>query len=633
MNGFNLSEWALKHRSITIYLMIVAVLAGLASYYRLGRSEDPSFIIKTMVVQAAWPGATMEETMKQVTERLERTLQETPHLDFLRSFTRAGVSTIFVNLDGKTNAQQVADTWYQVRKSVGDMRHTLPAGVIGPGFNDEFGDTFGIIYGVTADGFSHRELRDHVETLRSKLLGVQDVSKIELLGIQDEQIFIEFSMDDLANLGVDRSALLAALQAQNAVRPAGLIETDEESISLRVSGSFESEQDIANVNFAVGNRMLRLADIATIRRGYADPPQPMFRVNGVPAIGLAVAMRDGGDILQLGENIKQVMADAKAELPLGVEPILVADQAVTVEGAISEFMSSLWQAVGIILVVSFISLGVRPGLVIALAIPLTLAIVFVVMDLLGIDMQRISLGALIIALALLVDDAMTTTDAMLTRLGQGDDKVSAATFAYRTYAYAMLAGTFVTMAGFVPVGFAASSAGEYTFSLFQVVSIALVVSWIVAVMFAPLLGIAILKPPKAGSGEPGFVFRTYRGFLSLAMRLRYLVIALTIGLFIAAIMAMPLIPRQFFPSSDRPELLVDISLPQNASIYASEAAAERFDALLKDDPDVERWSTYVGRGAIRFYLPLDVQLPNSFFSQARHRRQGCRCAQPPAGEA
>jgi multidrug efflux pump len=616
MSGFNLSEWALKHRSITIYLMIVAVLAGLASYYRLGRSEDPSFIIKTMVVQAAWPGATMEETMKQVTERLERTLQETPHLDFLRSFTRAGVSTIFVNLDGKTNAQQVADTWYHVRKSVGDMRHTLPAGVIGPGFNDEFGDTFGIIYGVTADGFSHRELRDHVETLRSKLLGVKDVSKIELLGIQDEQIFIEFSMADLANLGVDRSALLAALQAQNTVRPAGLIETDEESISLRVSGSFESEQDIANVNFAVGNRMLRLADIATIRRGFADPPQPMFRVNGVPAIGLAVAMRDGGDILQLGENIKQVMADAKAELPLGVEPILVADQAVTVEGAISEFMSSLWQAVGIILVVSFISLGVRPGLVIALAIPLTLAIVFVVMDLLGIDMQRISLGALIIALALLVDDAMTTTDAMLTRLGQGDDKVSAATFAYRTYAYAMLAGTFVTMAGFVPVGFAASSAGEYTFSLFQVVSIALVVSWIVAVMFAPLLGIAILKPPKAGSGEPGVVFRAYRGFLSLAMRLRYLVIALTIGLFIAAIMAMPLIPRQFFPSSDRPELLVDISLPQNASIYASETAAERFDALLKDDPDVERWSTYVGRGAIRFYLPLDVQLPNSFFSQA-----------------
>jgi len=613
--GFNLSEWALKHRSITVYLMIIAVLAGLASFYRLGRSEDPTFIIKTMVVQAAWPGATVEETMKQVTERLERTLQETPNLDFLRSFTRAGVSTVFVNLDGKTNAQQVADTWYHVRKSVGDMRHTLPAGVVGPGFNDEFGDTFGIIYGVTADGFSHRELRDHVETLRSRLLSVPDVSKIELLGIQDEQIFIEFSMPELAELGIDRTALLAALQTQNAVRPAGLIQTDEESISLRVSGSFESEQDIANVNFAVGDRMLRLTDIATVRRGYSDPPQPLFRVNGAPAIGLAIAMRDGGDILTLGDNITKVVESTKAELPLGIDPILVSDQAVTVETAISEFMSSLWQAVGIILAVSFISLGVRPGLVIATAIPLTLAIVFVVMDLVNIDMQRISLGALIIALALLVDDAMTTTDAMLSRLGQGDDKVSAATFAYRTYAYAMLAGTFVTMAGFVPVGFAASSAGEYTFSLFAVVSIALVVSWFVAVVFAPLLGIAILKPPKAGTGEPGFVLRAYRGFLSLAIKLRYLTIAITIGLFIASLMALPLIPRQFFPASDRPELLVDITLPQNASIYASEEATARFDALLKDDPDVERWSTNVGRGAIRFYLPLNVQLPNSFFSQ------------------
>ena len=616
MSGFNLSEWALKHRSITVYLMIAAVLAGLASYYRLGRSEDPSFIIKTMVVQAQWPGATTEETLKQVTERLERTLQETPHLDFLRSFTRAGVSTIFVNLDGKTNAQEVADTWYHVRKSVGDMRHTLPAGVLGPGFNDDFGDTFGIIYGVTADGFSQRELRDHVEALRDKLLGVPDVSKIELLGIQDEQVYIEFSMEELANLGIDRSQLLAALQAQNAIRPAGQIETGDESIALRVSGSFESEQDIANVNFAVGGRMLRLADIATVRRGFSDPPQPMFRVNGQPAIGLAIAMRDGGDILALGKNITRVMDDAKAELPLGIEPFLVADQAVTVESAISEFMESLWQAVAIILVVSFISLGVRPGLVIATAIPLTLAIVFVVMDFASIDMQRISLGALIIALALLVDDAMTTTDAMLTRLGEGDDKMSAATFAYRTYAYAMLAGTFVTMAGFVPVGFAASSAGEYTFSLFAVVSIALVVSWFVAVVFAPLLGVVILKPPKKKEGGPGIVFRAYRAFLAAAIKVRYLTIAVTIGLFIASLLAMPLIPRQFFPSSDRPELLVDISLPQNSSIYASESVVERFDALLKDDPDVARWSSYVGRGAIRFYLPLNVQLPNAFFSQA-----------------
>ncbi len=617
MMGFNLSEWALKHRSITVYLMIVAVVAGLISYQKLGRAEDPTFVIKTMVVQAAWPGATVEETLKQVTERLERKLQETPHLDFLRSFTRAGVTTIFVNLKGSTTAREVPDVWYHVRKSIGDIRHTLPAGIVGPAFNDDFGDTFGIIYGFTADGFTHRELRDYVEDVRSELLNLPDVSKIEIIGAQDERIFVEFSTKDLANLGLDRSALIGALQAQNIVQPAGSVQTGDETLSLRVSGAFQSEQDVRNINFSVGGRVLRLSDIATVRRGVVDPPQPMFRVNGEPALGLAIAMRDGGDILALGKNIKSAMDRISANLPLGIEPRLVADQAVTVEGAISEFMASLWQAVAIILVVSFISLGVRPGLVIATAIPLTLAIVFSMMELANIDMQRISLGALIIALALLVDDAMTTTDAMLTRLAQGDGKVEAATFAFRTYAFAMLAGTLVTIAGFVPVGFAASSAGEYTFSLFAVVGITLIVSWFVAVIFAPLLGIAILKPPATSQGaQPGFVFRTYKSFLTLAIRARWLTLALTIGMFVAAFLAMPLIPRQFFPSSDRPELMVDLSLPQNASIYASENLVKRFDEALKGDPDVERWSTYIGRGAIRFYLPLNVQLPNNFFSQA-----------------
>lgn len=615
--GLNLSEWALRHRSLALYLMIVAVLAGLASYYRLGRSEDPTFIIKTMVVQAGWPGATVEDTLEQVTERLERTLQEIPGLDFLRSFTRAGVTTIFVNLKGSTRASEVPDIWYEVRKSIGDIRHTLPEGIVGPGFNDDFGDTFGTIYGFIADGFTHRELRDYVEDVRSKLLHVPDVSKIEILGAQDEKIFVEFSMQDLASLGLDRSALIAALQAQNVVQPAGTIQTESETLSLRVSGSFASEQDVRNINFVVGGRMLRLSDIARVRRGFSDPPQPMFRVNGQPAIGLAVAMRDGGDILALGKNIKEAMATATAGLPIGIEPVLVADQAVTVEGAISEFMTSLWQAVAIILGVSFISLGIRPGLVIATAIPLTLAIVFSVMELTNIDMQRISLGALIIALALLVDDAMTTTDATLSRLALGDSKAQAAAYAFRTYAYAMLAGTLVTIAGFVPVGFAASSAGEYTFSLFAVVAIALIASWFVAVIFAPLLGVAILKPPKAAqSAEPGIVFRTYRRFLTLAIRARWITLLLTVALFIGSFLALPLIPRQFFPSSDRPELLVDLSLPQNASIYASEDVARRFDASLENDADVARWSTYVGRGAIRFYLPLNVQLPNDFFIQS-----------------
>ena len=617
MTKFNLSAWALSHRSLVVYFMIVTVLAGILSYYRLGRAEDPSFIIKTMVVQAAWPGATTEDTLKQVTERLERTLQETPHLDFLRSYTTAGVTTIFVNLKGSASAKQVADTWYQVRKSIGDMRHTLPAGIIGPGFNDEFGDTFGIIYGFTADGFTQRELRDYVEDTRSGLLNVPDVSKIEVLGAQDERIFVEFSTKELASLGIDRSALIAALQAQNVVRPAGTIQTGNETLSLRVSGAFRSERDILDVNFSVGGRLLRLSDIAQVRRSYADPPQPLFRVNGEPAIGLAIAMREGGDILALGRNITRAMTQMTAALPVGIQPILVADQAVTVESAISEFMTSLVQAVAIILAVSFISLGIRPGLVIATAIPLTLAIVFALMKLASIDMQRISLGALIIALALLVDDAMTTTDATLTRLAQGDDKVQASTFAFRTYAFAMLAGTLVTIAGFVPVGFAASSAGEYTFSLFAVVSTALIVSWFVAVVFAPLLGVYILSAPRRAQPDgPGWVFRTFRGFLTTAVNAKWLTIALTLALFVGSIFAIPLIPNQFFPSSDRPELLVDLRLPQNASIYASETVAHRFDDVLKGDPDVKRWSTYVGRGAIRFYLPLDVQLPNDFFSQA-----------------
>jgi multidrug efflux pump subunit AcrB len=615
--GFNLSQWALNNRSLTVYLMIVAVVAGLFAFVKLGRNEDPSFVIKTMVVQAAWPGASVDDMLKQVTERLERTLQETPKLDFLRSFTRAGVTTIFVNLKDSAGAREIPDIWYHVRKSIGDMRHTLPAGVVGPGFNDEFGDTFGIIYGFTADGFTHRELRDYVEDVRSKLLHVRDVSKIEILGAQDEKIFVEFRMEELASLGIDRSALIAALQAQNVVQPAGTIQTGNEALSLRVSGAFRSEEDVANVNFAVGGRMLRLSDIARVRRGFADPPQPLFRVNGQPAIGLAIAMRDGGDILALGRNVQRAITEATADLPVGVEPKLVADQAATVDSAISEFMTSLWQAVGIILVASFVSLGFRPGLVIASAIPLTLVVVFSIMQISNIDMQRISLGALIIALALMVDDAMTTTDAMLTRLAQGDDKVQAATFAFRTYAFAMLAGTLVTIAGFVPVGFAASGAGEYTFSLFAVVTIALIVSWFVAVLFAPLLGVAILAPPKAAkSSEPGWVFRTYRAFLTWALRAKWLTLAVTLGMFVASLFAIRLIPNQFFPASDRPELLIDMTLPQNASIFASETVARRLDDILKDDPDVARWSTNVGRGAIRFYLPLNVQLPNNFFSQA-----------------
>lgn len=620
MRPFNLSEWALNNRSIVVYLMIVAVLAGTLSFLRLGRAEDPVFTIRTMIVQANWPGASMEDTLNQVTERLERRLQETPNLNRLRSFTQPGQSLIYVDLLGSTPDAQVTDTWYQVRKNIGDIRHTFPPGIQGPFFNDDFGDTFGIVYGFTADGFTHRELRDHVEEMRSELLKVPDVSRIELIGAQDERVFIEFSMEKLAGLGIDRNALIGALQAQNLISPTGTIEGGQERLLLRVSGSFESEGDIRAMNFAMpaaqGSRILRLSDIAEVHRGYADPPQPMFRVNGREAIGLGISMRDGGDVLQLGHNIDVAARRVMADTPVGIEMSAVAEQPRTVALAIADFMGSLWQAIAIILVASFVSLGVRPGAIVALAIPLTLAIVFPIMQIVGIDLQRISLGALIIALALMVDDAMTTVDAMMNRLAAGDSKEAAGTYAFRALAFSMLTGTLVTIAGFVPVGFARSSAGEYTFSIFAVVTIALLVSWLVAVIFAPLLGVLILPPPRPGtSNEPGRLVRIYRSFLGTAIRWRWVTIAATVGLFALSVFGMRFVSQQFFPSSDRYELMVDLTLPQNASIHATDAAAARLEAILARDPDVERWSTNVGRGAIRFYLPLDVQPPNNFFAQ------------------
>jgi multidrug efflux pump subunit AcrB len=616
--GPNLSDWALKHRSFIVFAMIAISIAGLASYFRLGRNEDPAFTFRTMVVQAAWPGATMDDTLQQVTERLERKLQETRNLDFLRGYTTPALTTIFVNLKGSTPPSAVPDIWYQVRKNIGDIRSTLPAGVVGPGFNDDFGDTFGVIYGFTSDGFTHRELRDYVEGVRSRLLKVPDVSKIELLGEQDEQIFVEFSTQQLAGLGIDRAALAAAIRAQNAVLSAGDIQTRNDRVEIRVSGAFKNENDILDVNFLSNGRLIRLRDIAQVRRSLADPPQPMFRVNGKSAIGLAIAMRDGGDILALGDNVKRSIDAAVAELPLGVEVALVSDQPVVVKTAIGEFMDSLLQAIAIIMAVSIISLGLRPGTVVALSIPLTLAIVFPIMQAFHIDLQRISLGALIIALSLLVDSAMTTVDVMLTRLVAGDTREKAAAFAYDSVAGPMLTGSLVTAAGFVPIGFARSSAGEYTFSIFAVVTIALIVSWFVAVLFAPLLGVWLLKKPeaKAASGEPGWVLRVFRGVLVAAMRMRWLTLAAAIACFAGSLLLLPHVPRQFFPASDRPELLVDLTLPQNASIYASDEVARNLDAMLKGNPDVASWSTYVGRGAIRFYLPLDVKLANDFFSQA-----------------
>ena len=616
-DSLNLSDWALRHRALVWFSMVLIIAAGLLSYQRLGRNEDPAFTIKTMVVQAAWPGATVDEMVKQVTDRIEKKLQETPGLDFIRSYTTAGRTTVFVNLLGSTRSRDVPEIWYQVRKKISDIHDSFPKGVVGPGFNDEFGDTYGILYAFTADGFTPRQLRDYVESVRSRLLQIHDVSKIDIFGAQDEKIYVEFSARQLAGLKLDRQALITALQTQNAVTPAGVVQTADEKILVQVTGRFRSEEDLRHVNFVVDGRIFRLSDIATVKRGYSDPPQPLFRFNGTPAIGLGIAMRSGGDVLALGHNVDAAMRQITANLPIGIEPRLVADQPRVVEDAVSDFMEALWEAIAIVLGVSLLSLGVRAGAVVACSIPLVLAAVFVAMELAEIDLQRVSLGALIIALGLLVDDAMITVEMMVTKLEEGQDRARAATFAYTSTAFPMLSGTLVTVAGFVPIGFAKSAAGEYTFSIFAVVAIALLVSWVVAVIFAPLIGVAILPATMTHKtrAEPGPVMRRFRSLLISAMRLRWITIGAAIALLVLSVLALKLVPQQFFPASDRPELLVDLTLSRSGSLYASDRTAARFEALLKDDHDIERWSTYVGQGAVRFYLPLNVQLPNDFFSQ------------------
>jgi multidrug efflux pump subunit AcrB len=617
VTALNLSDWALRHRALVWFLMVMVVAMGLFAYNRLGRNEDPNFTIKTMVVQAGWPGATVEETIKQVTDRIEKKLQETPGLDYIRSYTTAGRTTVFVNLLGSVRSRDVPQIWYQVRKKIDDIRGTFPSGVVGPGFNDEFGDTYGIVYAFTADGFSRRQLRDYVEGVRSRLLHVRDVSKIDIFGAQDEKIYIEFSTLQLAGLKLDRQALIAALQAQNAVTPAGVVQTADEKILIQVTGAFRSEEDIRRVNFVVDGRIFRLSDVATVKRTYSDPPQPIFRFNGQEAMGLAISMRSGGDVLALGRNVEAAMRTITADLPVGIEPRLVAEQPRVVAAAVDDFMEALWEAVAIVLGVSFLSLGMRAGAVVACSIPLVLAAVFVVMDVTDIDLQRVSLGALIIALGLLVDDAMITVEMMVTKLEEGLDRAAAATFAYTSTAFPMLTGTLVTVAGFVPIGFAKSAAGEYTFSIFAVVTIALLISWVVAVVFAPLIGVTLLPAslPRKERGEPGAIMRRYRSWLESAMRARWLTIGAAVALLALSVFALRLVPNQFFPSSDRPELIVDLTLSGSASIYASDRTSARLEALLKGDPDIERWSTYVGQGAVRFYLPLNVQLANDFFSQ------------------
>ena len=615
-DGFNLSDWALRHQSFVWYLMFVALLMGVISYMNLGREEDPSFTIKTMVIQTRWPGATVDETLNQVTDRIEKKLEELDSLDYVKSYTRPGESTIMVFLRDTTKAGEIPEIWYQVRKKVDDLRGEFPQGLQGPSFNDEFGDVFGSIYAITGDGLSMRQLRDYAEQVRAEIRSVPDLGKVQMVGQQNEVFYLNFSTRKLAALGIDQAQVMQSLQAQNAVTPSGVIEAGPERISVRTSGQFASEADLRNVNLRLDDRFYRLSDIAEITRDYVDPPQSLFRYNGQPAIGLAIAMRDGGNIQTFGKALHAKMDGLTADLPVGVNVHVVSDQAEVVEEAVSGFTHALFEAVLIVMLVSFVSLGIRAGLVVACSIPLVLAMTFMFMEYSGITMQRISLGALIIALGLLVDDAMITVEVMVTRLEKGDSLHDAGTFAYTSTAFPMLTGTLVTVAGFVPIGLNASSAGEYTFTLFAVIAVALSLSWVVAVVFAPVIAVHILpRTLKSKDKGPSFIARTFDKGLLLSMRHRWWTIALTAVLFLASLAGMTQVQSQFFPASDRPELLVDLNLPQNASINETRAQVDRLEANLKDDPDIARWSTYIGQGALRFYLPLDQQLQNPFYAQ------------------
>jgi len=617
MNQFNASTWALEHKSFVGFLMVLLSLAGLLSYGQLGRDEDPPLTIKVMVVRAIWPGATAEDTAREVTDRLEKALQSLQWIDYISSYTKPGEATLMVQLKDQTPPSAVPDQWYQVHKKISDIRHTLPLGTQGPFFNDEFGDVYAVIYAFTSDGFSYRELRDTVESVRSELLRVRNVGKVDLIGVQNEVVYVDFSTRELAGRGINPDQLAEALRAQNAVNASGVLEASHDRVAVRVSGQLNSVANIEQVSVSVNGRLVPLRDLATVSRSYEDPPTPLFRYNGQPAIGLGVGMVKGGNILEFGKAIADTMRRVERDVPVGIDPQLVANQPQVVQESVGHFTRALGEAVLIVLLVSFVSLGLRAGVVVAVCIPLVLAITFVVMDRTGISLQRISLGALVIALGLLVDDAIIAVEMMIRKLEEGFDRFKAAAFAYTATAFPRLTGTLVTVIGFLPVGFAKSGAGEYCFTLFAVVAIALLVSWLVAVLFLPYLGNLLLKeqPPHEAPHQESRMTVAFRKRLTWALRHRRWVVAGTAVLFFLSLAAFTLVEQQFFPAADRAELLISLTLPHNGSIAGTQREVSRLEKILLEDAGIAHHTTYVGAGAVRFYLPLNVQLENANFAQ------------------
>ncbi|MDM0067956.1 efflux RND transporter permease subunit [Variovorax sp. J31P207] len=632
--GFNLSKWALEHAALTRYLMLVLMLLGFASYFQLGQDEDPPFTFRAMVVRTYWPGATAQQVAEQVTDKLERTLQEAPYADKIRSYSKPGESQIIFEIKDSSKAGDVANVWYTVRKKISDMRQTLPAGVQGPFFNDDFGDVYGVIYALESDGFSYAELKTFADDVRQRLLRVKDVAKVEQFGVQDEKIFIEVSQKRIAQLGLDFNAVLAQIGSQNAVESAGTIQAPQDVVQVRVAGQFTSVDQLRAmpIRGSSGNH-LRLGDIAEIRRGYIDPPAIKVRHEGREVIALGVSMAKGGDIIALGKALRGATAEIDKRLPLGVKLVQVQDQPVSVSRSVNEFVHVLIEAVAIVLAVSFVALGlhkggrfgwyidIRPGLVVAITIPLVLAVTFLAMNYFGIGLHKISLGSLIIALGLLVDDAIIAVEMMVRKMEEGYDKVRAATFAYDVTAKPMLTGTLITAAGFLPIGLAKSVTGEYTFAIFAVTVIALVLSWFVSVYFVPYLGTLLLKvKPHDPDAPPHELFDTpfynaFRKSVNWCVEHRWLTIGATVLMFALGIVGMGKVQQQFFPDSSRPEILVELWFPEGTSFAANEEVVKRVEQRMKEEEGVDTVTSWIGSGVPRFYLPLDQVFQQTNVSQ------------------
>jgi multidrug efflux pump len=627
---FNLSRWAIEHPALVRYLMVVLLLMGIGAYFQLGQDEDPPFTFRAMVIRAAWPGATAMQVAEQVTDRLERTLQEVPYADKIRSYSRPGESLIIFQLKDTSPPSEVSQIWYTVRKKIGDARASLPAGVQGPFFNDEFGDTFGVIYALSAPGYAARDVRDFSNQVRQELLRTEDVGKVEIYGLQEERVYIELSRRRLAQYQLTVAQVANQIGAQNAIESGGTLSTDQRDLTLRVEGAVGSLEALREMPLRSGGQLIRLGDIAEIRRQTLDPPQTKVRFQGQEVVALGVSMRRGGDIVALGERLKTRLVQIQNELPAGVRLSQVQDQPQVVARSVNEFVKTLTEAIVIVLGVSLLALGLhrhpwridpRPGLVVAISIPLVLAVTFLIMKLWGVGLHKISLGSLIIALGLLVDDAIIVVEMMVRKLEEGEDRISAVTAAYSLTAMPMLTGTLITAAGFLPIGIAKSAVGEYTFAIFAVTAAALIVSWFVSVIFVPYLGYRMLRAPKTNATAPQEHFDTpfyrhLRSVVAWCVDYRKTTITITVVVLLLGTFGMSRVQQQFFPDSSRPEIMVDVWLPEGASVTASEEFAKRLERRMLEAPGVASVTFWVGTGAPRFFLPLDQILPRSNVSQA-----------------